>query len=110
MRAKKNNPFRAVVPLDFVSYGVKSLIHFSFHLLLLSRHRKGGGYAAYKQEPLPKERLRALLVEQSGEMMTEFLPVTRVVVKLGCIVLFRRGAYLDFSTNPVADSARQGCG
>ena len=42
--------------------------------------------APKKQEPLPKERLRALLVEQSGVMMTEFLPVVWGVVKLGVIV------------------------
>ena len=39
-----------------------------------------------KQEPPPKERLRALLVEQSGVMMATFLPVAWVVVKLSFIV------------------------
>jgi hypothetical protein len=35
-----------------------------------------------KQEPPPKERLRALLVKQSGVMMTKVLPVASVVFKL----------------------------
>ena len=39
--------------------------------------------APKKQEPPPKERLRALLLEQSGEMMTEFLPGRGVFVKMG---------------------------
>ena len=50
-------------------------VHIGFHCRVLK-----------KQEPPPKERLRALLVEQSGVMMTEFLPVAWVVVKLGVIV------------------------
>ena len=37
--------------------------------------------AQKKQEPPPKERLRALLVKQSGVMMTRFLPVAWAVVK-----------------------------
>jgi hypothetical protein len=42
--------------------------------------------APKKQEPPPKERLRALLVKQSGVMMTKFLPVAWAVVKLRFIV------------------------
>ena len=53
-----------------------------------------------KQEPPPKERLRALLVKQSGVMMTKFLPVAWAVVKSRLIVrilLFRfKGRILGF--------------
>ena len=37
--------------------------------------------APKKQEPLPKERLRALLDEQSGVMMTKVLTIVWVFVK-----------------------------
>jgi len=65
--------------------------------------------AQKKQEPPPKERLRALLVKQSGVMMTRFLPVAWAVVKSRLIVRILLSTGRAIRLRIIANSCRSLC-